>query len=151
MVLNSIVFCDFCSILDGFLSVTKDSEILGSIEPGYVFGELAVLYNCTRTASVHAESDVIMWCLDRRVFQAIMMKTGLERRNENLAFLQRSAALSLYFQCTLDCLFMLFVVCHFSVPLLKSLSDEKLSKLADVLEVVSEQKDRKPSVKNHSS
>ena len=107
--------------------------MLGCIEQGSVFGELAVLYNCTRTASVHAESDVTMLCLDRRVFQAIMMKTGLQRRHQNLTFLKRSRVLRMHFQCTLKSTFLHF---HFSVPLLKSLNDEKLSKLADVLEVV---------------
>ena len=32
--------------------MTKDSEVLGEMNGGTVFGELAILYNCKRTASV---------------------------------------------------------------------------------------------------
>ena len=37
---------------DGKLEVTKDGEILGEMSSGTAFGELAILYNCKRTASV---------------------------------------------------------------------------------------------------
>ncbi|XP_033750049.1 cGMP-dependent protein kinase 1-like isoform X1 [Pecten maximus] len=95
---------------DGELEVLKGSKVLGKMVAGRAFGELAILYNCTRTASVRALSDVKVWVLDRRVFQAIMMKTGIQRQEENIRFLR-------------------------SVPLLKKLPTEKLSKIADVLEV----------------
>ncbi|KAL3877805.1 hypothetical protein ACJMK2_035452 [Sinanodonta woodiana] len=95
---------------DGEFEVLKDGTTLGKMAAGRVFGELAVLYNCTRTASVRAVTDVRVWVLDRRVFQTIMMKTGLQRQEENMKFLK-------------------------SVPLLKSLPSEKLSKLADVLDL----------------
>ena len=41
----------FCC-LDGKVEVTKDGTKLSTMGPGKVFGELAILYNCTRTASV---------------------------------------------------------------------------------------------------
>ncbi|XP_034021495.1 cGMP-dependent protein kinase 1-like, partial [Thalassophryne amazonica] len=37
---------------EGMLEVTKQGKKLCTIGPGKVFGELAILYNCTRTASV---------------------------------------------------------------------------------------------------
>ena len=38
---------------DGVLEVSKEGEVLGKpMMPGTLFGELAILYNCTRTASV---------------------------------------------------------------------------------------------------
>ncbi|KAK3097128.1 hypothetical protein FSP39_006620 [Pinctada imbricata] len=95
---------------DGCLEVIKNSKVLGKIGSGKAFGELAILYNCTRTASVKALTDLTIWVLDRRVFQAIMMKTGLQRQQENISFLK-------------------------SVPLLKDLPTEKLAKIADCLEV----------------
>jgi len=57
-------------------------------------------------------SDSRVWVLDRRIFQQIMMRTGLQRIEENVNFLR-------------------------SVPLLKNLNNDVLSKVADVLEVVS--------------
>ena len=37
---------------DGKVEVTKDEQKLCTMGPAKVFGELAILYNCTRTASV---------------------------------------------------------------------------------------------------
>ncbi|XP_071107468.1 cGMP-dependent protein kinase 1-like isoform X1 [Haliotis cracherodii] len=95
---------------EGELEVQKEGQTLGRMTPGRAFGELAILYNCTRTASVKAVVDVKVWVLDRRIFQAIMMKTGLQRREESTRFLR-------------------------SVPLLKNLQVDKLAKIADVLEI----------------
>jgi cGMP-dependent protein kinase len=57
-------------------------------------------------------SDSKVWVLDRRVFQQIMMRTGLQRLEDNINFLR-------------------------FVPLLHNLSNDVLAKIADVLEVVS--------------
>lgn len=37
---------------EGRVEVSKDGQKLCTMGPGKVFGELAILYNCTRTASV---------------------------------------------------------------------------------------------------
>lgn len=78
---------------DGEVEVLKDSNVLGKMAAGRAFGELAILYNCTRTASVKAITDVRVWVLDRRIFQVIMMKTGIQRQEENISFLKRFAYL----------------------------------------------------------
>jgi cGMP-dependent protein kinase len=56
-----------------------------------------------------------VWVLDRRAFQQIMLRTGLQRIEENVQFLK-------------------------SVSLLQNLNNDVLNKIADVLEVVSIQK-----------
>ncbi|XP_058821188.1 cGMP-dependent protein kinase, isozyme 1 [Topomyia yanbarensis] len=94
----------------GEFEVLKDGRFLGLMGPGKAFGELAILYNCTRTASIRVLCDSRVWVLDRRVFQQIMMRTGMQRIEENVNFLR-------------------------SVPLLKNLSNDVLTKIADVLEV----------------
>ena len=48
-------------------------------DPFKVFGELAILYNCKRTASVRAAVEGRVWALERRVFQHIMVTSGIER------------------------------------------------------------------------
>ncbi|XP_061886835.1 cGMP-dependent protein kinase 1-like isoform X1 [Entelurus aequoreus] len=94
---------------EGMVEVTKEGKKLCTIGPGKVFGELAILYNCTRTATVTALTDVKMWAIDRQGFQTIMMRTGLIKHSQYTDFLR-------------------------SVPSFQSLTEDVLSKLADVLE-----------------
>ncbi|MXQ80548.1 hypothetical protein E5288_WYG009192 [Bos mutus] len=44
---------------DGKVEVTKEGVKLCTMGPGKVFGELAILYNCTRTATVKILSDLL--------------------------------------------------------------------------------------------
>ncbi|XP_030379878.1 cGMP-dependent protein kinase, isozyme 1-like isoform X2 [Scaptodrosophila lebanonensis] len=94
----------------GYFDVIKNGKVLNRIKPGEAFGELAILYNCTRTASVRAISNATVWVLDRRIYQQIMMRTGLERIENSVNFLK-------------------------SVPLLSNLTEDILVKIADALEV----------------
>jgi len=43
---------------DGELEVTKSGQKLSVMSAGKVFGELAILYNCTRTATVQGARPV---------------------------------------------------------------------------------------------
>ncbi|CAH8642193.1 unnamed protein product [Schistosoma rodhaini] len=94
---------------EGEFEVSKGGKRLYIMGAGRCFGELALLYNCKRTASVKAVTDARVWVLERACFQAIMMKTGLERIEERKAFLR-------------------------SVPLLKDLSPNRILRIADALE-----------------
>nr|XP_043868592.1 cGMP-dependent protein kinase 1-like [Solea senegalensis] len=94
---------------EGMVEVTKQGKKLCSIGPEKVFGELAILYNCTRTATVTALTDIKLWAIDRQDFQTIMMRTGLIKLSQYTDFLR-------------------------SVPSFQSLPEDILSKLADVLE-----------------
>lgn len=40
---------------EGEFEIIKDGSILGRMGPGKAFGELAILYNCTRTASIRGK------------------------------------------------------------------------------------------------
>ncbi|KAM9462075.1 cGMP-dependent protein kinase 1 isoform 2-T3 [Clarias gariepinus] len=94
---------------EGKVEVTKEGMKLCTMAPGKVFGELAILYNCTRTATVQTLTNVKLWAIDRQCFQTIMMRTGLIKHAEYMEFLK-------------------------SVPTFQGLQEEILSKLADVLE-----------------
>lgn len=39
------------------MEVTKGGQLRPSMGPGRAFGELAILYNCTRTATIKAKTD----------------------------------------------------------------------------------------------
>uniref|UniRef100_A0A8C1W2K1 cGMP-dependent protein kinase n=1 Tax=Cyprinus carpio TaxID=7962 RepID=A0A8C1W2K1_CYPCA len=62
---------------EGKVEVSKEGLKLCTMGPGKVFGELAILYNCTRTATVRTVTSVKLWAIDRQCFQTIMMRTGL--------------------------------------------------------------------------
>ncbi|XP_060576647.1 cGMP-dependent protein kinase 1-like [Ruditapes philippinarum] len=94
---------------EGKVEVTKGNSKLCTMGPEKVFGELAILYNCTRTASVKALMACKLWAIDRPSFQSIMMRSGLLRQIEHKEFLK-------------------------SVPSFKNLPEETISKIADVLE-----------------
>lgn len=46
----------FVFFTDGKVEVTKEGVKLCTMGPGKVFGELAILYNCTRTATVKSKT-----------------------------------------------------------------------------------------------
>jgi len=94
---------------DGKVEVSRDGKFLSIMPPGKVFGELAILYNCKRTATIKAAVDCKLWAIERQCFQTIMMRTGLIRQAEHSAFLK-------------------------SVPSFANLQEETLIKIADVLE-----------------
>ncbi|NXV33312.1 KGP2 kinase, partial [Rissa tridactyla] len=95
---------------EGSLEVFQQNKLLSSIPAWTAFGELAILYNCTRTASVKAITNVKTWALDREVFQNIMRVTAQTRQEQYRNFLR-------------------------SVSLLKNLPEDKLTKIMDCLEV----------------
>ncbi|KAG8187609.1 hypothetical protein JTE90_029609 [Oedothorax gibbosus] len=103
--IGSVVFV----MEEGKIEVSKENRYLCTVGPGKVFGELAILYNCTRTATVTALSDCRLWAIERQCFQTIMMRTGLVRQAQYTDFLK-------------------------SVPTFRKLKEEMLIKIADVLE-----------------
>ncbi|XP_076168636.1 cGMP-dependent protein kinase for isoform X3 [Ptiloglossa arizonensis] len=94
---------------EGKVEVSRDGKYLSTLAPGKVLGELAILYNCKRTATITAATDCQLWAIDRQCFQTIMMRTGLSKQAEYTDFLK-------------------------SVPIFKNLPEETLIKISDVLE-----------------
>ena len=83
---------------------------VGSVSAGGSFGELALMYNAPRAATViSAESGCTLWALDRITFRRILMESTFARRRMYESFLEE-------------------------VPLLQSLTPYERSKIADALE-----------------
>lgn len=95
-------------------SIQAGAEGLGkkvaSIGPGGSFGELALMYNAPRAATiVSTEKGSLLWALDRVTFRRILMDAAFQRRRMYEAFLEE-------------------------VPLLEALTPYERSKIADALE-----------------
>ncbi|XP_068252952.1 cGMP-dependent protein kinase 1-like [Nyctibius grandis] len=96
-------------VAEGQLSVSQRGRRLRTLGPGDVFGELAILYHCRRTATVRALGPVRLWAIDRHRYRAIATSNARQRRAETLGCLR-------------------------TVPWLRALSDTHLAKLLDAME-----------------
>jgi signal-transduction protein with cAMP-binding, CBS, and nucleotidyltransferase domain len=66
---------EFFVVLDGEVEVTHDGKTLAVCGAGGYFGEIALLDNRPRTATVTAKTDVLVEVLDRREFAALLRKS----------------------------------------------------------------------------
>jgi cAMP-dependent protein kinase regulator len=82
---------------------------VGNAGPGGSFGELALMYNAPRAATVISAEQSNLWALDRVTFRRILMDSAFQRRRMYEGFLEE-------------------------VPLLSSLTAYERSKIADALE-----------------
>merc|ERR1712193_433260 len=74
----------------GTLTVSKNGEeILKYKEPGATFGELALLYNAPRAATVKTDTDCHLWALERDAFNVLVQGALQARRAETNALLQK--------------------------------------------------------------
>mmetsp|Transcript_94203 Transcript_94203/g.237527 ORF Transcript_94203/g.237527 Transcript_94203/m.237527 type:complete len:333 (+) Transcript_94203:94-1092(+) len=83
-------------------------KVVKTCSPGDVFGELALLYNCPRAATVQSKGAAVCWQLDRDTFNTIVKEAAQKKRDRYDAFLAK-------------------------VPLLGSMDAYERSQLADAL------------------
>lgn len=76
--------------------------------PGDSFGELALLYNAPRAATIIAKEDGVLWTLDRETFNNIVKEAAIKKREQYESFLK-------------------------SVDILKSIEPYELSQICDAL------------------
>ncbi|KAF3695950.1 cGMP-dependent protein kinase 1 [Channa argus] len=93
---------------EGRLEVTKDGLKMLTVEPEDVFGELALLYNCTYTYSVSAQLDSKLWVIDRRSYQTVLTQRSLKCLSHSVELLS-------------------------SVPFLQPLPQDVIMKMSDLM------------------
>ena len=84
---------------EGTVSVTKgqNREFITDLSSGMLFGELAILHNCRRTATIISKTKVSVWFLERHIFQAVVRSAGEQRDQERLQMLMKVIYLSSFF------------------------------------------------------
>ncbi|KAM0749266.1 camp-dependent protein kinase regulatory subunit [Meredithblackwellia eburnea MCA 4105] len=90
-------------------TIPGEEKKVASYGPGGSFGELALMYNAPRAATVVATSRATMWALDRVTFRSILMEHTSRKRKMYESFLSE-------------------------VPILKDLNPKERAKIADALE-----------------
>lgn len=75
------------------VSVTKNddtkAEIVNTIGIGDVFGELALMYNASRNATVTATEDSEVWTIDRFTFRRIVQDISSKKMKQYTSFLKK--------------------------------------------------------------
>ncbi|TID31382.1 hypothetical protein CANINC_000011 [Pichia inconspicua] len=100
---------DFFYVVEkGTVDYLVDGKVVNTSSDGSSFGELALMYNSPRAATVIAKTDCILWALDRLTFRRILLDGTSKKRSLYENFLKE-------------------------VPVLQSLSSYERSKLADAL------------------
>ena len=66
---------------------------------GALFGELALLYGCARSATVRATSDAQVWALSRRAYHRVLTIGARKQRQQLLAQCAQAAACEQRFCC----------------------------------------------------
>ena len=67
---------------------SNDPTFLKKYVPGEGFGELALLYNAPRAATITAKTDYVIWKLDRDTFNHIVKDAAAKKREKYDNFLQ---------------------------------------------------------------
>lgn len=87
----------------------EEPKFLKTYEAGEAFGELALLYNAPRAATITAKTDTLCWELDRATFNHIVKDSAQKKRDKYEDFLS-------------------------TVELLHSMDDYERAKIADVIQ-----------------
>ena len=76
IVLLFLTSSNSCVATTGSCSISINSEVVGEIDEACVFGDLALMYNSPRAATITATSDCILWTLDRVFFRQAMVTSS---------------------------------------------------------------------------
>lgn len=85
---GDVMFVIEKGVFDCLKMIDGADKVVKTCRQGEFFGELALLYNCPRAASVAATEDSVAWQLDRETFNAIVRDSAMKRRETNEAFLK---------------------------------------------------------------
>ncbi|CAD8110983.1 unnamed protein product [Paramecium sonneborni] len=73
----------------GQCQIIINGELKKTLKSGEAFGELAMLYNAPRSASVRAVGDCAFWAIDRNTFRKVVEQQNQRNYEENREFLKK--------------------------------------------------------------
>lgn len=79
----------FFIIKEGEVAVEIDGNEKKRVNKGGNFGELALLYNAPRSASIKALTDCEFWAIDRSTFKNVVSEVTTKQYKENKEFLEK--------------------------------------------------------------
>ena len=71
-----------------FQKDTPEPTFLKEYHPGEAFGELSLLYNAPRAATITAKTEAELWSLDRQTFNHIVKDAASQKRDKYEEFLK---------------------------------------------------------------
>ncbi|KAL8212798.1 UNVERIFIED_CONTAM: cAMP-dependent protein kinase type II-alpha regulatory subunit [Gekko kuhli] len=104
----NLILLQIWGLYDIFVSRDGQSRCVGRYDNRGSFGELALMYNTPRAATIVATTEGALWGLDRVTFRRIILKNNAKKRKTFELFIE-------------------------SVPLLKSLEPSERMKIVDVI------------------
>lgn len=96
-------------VFDIYVKIDGHDKMVGAYNEKGSFGELALMYNTPRAATIVATSEGILWALDRNTFRRILLKAAAKKRKVHEALLE-------------------------NVPMLKEITEYERMNLADALQ-----------------
>ena len=91
---GDILYCIEEGECECYKKIENEEKLVKKYQSGDSFGELALLYNSPRAATVKAITDVITWCLDRETFNNIVKDAAQKKREKYETFLKKVDILS---------------------------------------------------------
>merc|ERR1719356_384555 len=86
---------DFLFVIEsGDFDCIIGDKVVKTCGSGDVFGELALLYNCPRAATVQSRTESVCWELDRDTFNNIVKEGAQKKRERYDSFLAKVPLLS---------------------------------------------------------
>ncbi|CAK9049099.1 unnamed protein product [Durusdinium trenchii] len=123
---GDVMFLIESGAFDCIKKIDGSDKVVKKCGQGDVFGELALLYNCPRAASVEATEEAVVWQLDRETFSHIVRDASAKRREAFQDFLTLGQVVVMVGSVG-------FMV-EKTVPLFKTLESYDLMQLADCLQ-----------------
>ena len=84
---------NFYVLEQGKVSVAVNDKQVATLEPGASFGELALMYNSPRAATIVAEGKCTLWAMTRQTFRKKVNNAAAAKRDKYKKFLKGVALL----------------------------------------------------------